>query len=81
MLVSAITSLVTKNNNNGVNSKNGHAQAKTISYDRKNYFGSKKDNTQLVNEDMFQKIALWKEFCEKQLITDESQTTNFDYLA
>lgn len=81
MLVSAITSLSTGRGAFDVNAKSGHAQLKS-SYDRLNYFGAKKENnTQLVKEDMFHKIALWKEFCEKQIINDESQKETFNYLA
>ena len=82
MLVSAITSLATGKNVNGSYVKGGHGQSKPVAYDHVNYFGAKKENnSQLVNEDMFQKIALWKEFCEKQIINDDSQKQTFNYLA
>ena len=83
MLVSAVTSFMTGKGANGHGVKNGHAQSKPIAYDRNNYFGStsKETNTQLIKEDMFHKIALWKDFCEKQIINDESQKESFNYLA
>lgn len=82
MLVSAVTSLSTKQGPNNSLNQSGHAQKRLSGCDRVNYFGTKKEtNTQLVNEDMFHKIALWKNFCEKQIINDESQKESFNYLA
>ena len=81
MLVSAITSLVTKNCTNEKGLNDGHAFSKNTSYDKKNYFGAKKENTQLVKEDLFHQIALWKNFCENQIITDEFVKETFNYLA
>lgn len=79
MLVSAITSLgaVKGAVANGKNNQNGNAK-----YDRLNYFGAKETTqSHLKTEEMFHKIALWRQFCEMNIIDDESQKETFNYLA
>ncbi len=85
MLVSVVSSLSPAQNNSysGVDTGKGNkSSVKNNYYDHYNYFGANKDNNSqnAVNE-MFHKIALWREFCEKNVITDESQKETFNYLA
>lgn len=79
MLVSAITSLgATK----GIVANSKNNQAGNAKYDRLNYFGAKESNqSHLTTEEMCHKIALWKQFCEMNIINDESQKETFNYLA
>ena len=81
MLVSAVTSVTNGKGVNGFGIKNNHANVATSG--RNNYFQAKKEKAQeqASRNELFHKIALWKEFCEKKLITDESQVENFNYLA
>jgi len=81
VLVSAVTNVITGKGVNGFGIKNNHAGIASSS--RNNYFNMKKDEAKerVSREEMFQKIALWKEFCEKKLITDDSQIQTFNYLA
>ena len=80
MLVSAISNLA---NARVVapNLKNTNSQNKPANYEHLNYFGSKETVNKISTEEMFHKIALWKEFCEKNIINDESQKESFNYLA
>ncbi len=82
MLVSAISSLSSTKYSGGKNTATNPAVKKN-GYDHFNYFGSKKENANTQNSlnEMFHKIALWKEFCEKNIINDESQKESFNYLA
>lgn len=82
MLVSAISSLSSaKNSYLGGNT--AQSAVKNSHYDHYNYFGANKENNNNQNavNEMFHKIALWKDFCEKHIITDESQKETFNYLA
>ena len=82
MLVSAISNLSSAKNSQYSAKNTTSNPVKNSRYDHYNYFGANKDNNQQssINE-MFHKIALWKEFCEKNIITDESQKETFNYLA
>ncbi len=83
MLVSAISSLSSAKNNSYLGGNTAKPAVKNSHYDHYNYFGAKKENSTPQNtmEEMFHKIALWKDFCEKKIITDESQKETFNYLA
>ena len=81
MLVSAVTNVFNGKGVNGFGIKNNHAGVAASS--RNNYSQAKREKAQEQDsrKEMFHKIALWKEFCEKKLITDESQVESFNYLA
>ena len=83
MLVSAISSLSSAKNNSYLGGNTAKPAVKSSHYDHYNYCGPKQENSTPQNtmEEMFHKIALWKDFCEKKIITDESQKETFNYLA
>ena len=80
MLVSAITSLGAAK---GIVANSKNNQSGNAKYDRLNYFGAKETTQNYIKtEEMANKIALWKQFCEMNILKeDESQKETFNYLA